>query len=468
MDIEVYESCRYSSHSKCVDAQDQSKGVRMSSLLQSTVIRRVLSNTSWLASEKVLTMSVSLVLSIFLARSLGPETWGRLNYLLAIVAMLGPFTSLGLNAIITREVIKAPEYVDKIIATALIYRLMGGIVGALICTLVCLQIGSTNEEILLISCLLFASLFGAGQVVEFWFQAEMLNKYVASMRFSIFLLFALIKVSAVIMNVPFWQLIMIFAAELLLTGLGYVYLYVQKNQRLNFAKIDFHYGWNLLRQSMWLVLSGLAAVLYLKVDQIMLANMVSNEAVGIYSVAVKLSEVWFFFPAAFAASIFPVLLNARNTDQLRYQRDLQISCDALLGSALIVILTVTVLAPFLVPLLFGDQYIDSASVLTIHIWGSVFVFMRALASKWIISESLLPYSLWSHGLGAVINIALNLVMIPMFGIWGAAWATVISYFFSGYLCFWFFAKTKPMARVMTRSILFPFNWHKSFRTLSKR
>jgi len=435
-------------------------------LLQTAIVRQVLSNTSWLASEKILSMFVALALSIFLARSLGPETWGRLNYLLAIVAMLGPFTSLGLNAIVTREIVKEPASVDKIVATALVYRVIGGVFGAVICAAVyTLFIGDSATELWLIVGLLFASIFSAGQVIEFWFQAQMLNKYVASMRLAIFLLFAFIKVLAVMLAAEFWVLIAIFAAEIAVTGVGYVLLYIAKNQALKFRSIDFVYGWSLVKQSVWLVLSGLAAVLYLKVDQIMLASMLNNQAVGVYSVAVKLSEVWFFFPAAFAASVFPVLLKSQRSSEERYQRDLQISCDVLLGGALLVTLTVTLLAPFFVPLLFGKAYVDSASVLSIHIWGSVFVFMRALVSKWLVSESLLPYSLWSHGLGAVINVCLNVLMIPLYGVWGAAWATVIAYLFSGYVCFWLFAKTRPIAVVMTRSMLLPFNWHKSFRTI---
>ncbi len=431
---------------------------------KSPTIVRVFSNTSWLAGEKVVTMGVALVLSVFLARSLGPEIWGRLNYLLAVVALIGPFTSLGLNSIVTREIVNQPDQVDKIVTTAFVYRIIGSVVGVSLCALTYyLFIGDDSQELLLILALLISSIFGAGQVTEFWFQAQMLNKYVSALRLTVFLGFALLKVVLVSIGATFKMLILAFCAELVVSGLAYLCLYSFKNSPLRLAELDWQYGWRLLKQSLWLVLSGLAAVLYLKVDQIMLARMISNEAVGIYSVAVRLSEVWFFFPAAFAAAIFPVLLRSKAQSEARYLKQLQQSCDALLYSSLAVTLLVIFLAPFLIPFLFGDKYQDSAAVLAIHIWGGTFVFMRALVSKWLISESLLPYSLWSHGLGAIVNVGLNIFLIPKFGYFGAAWATLIAYFFSGYLCFWVFPKTRLIALIMSRSILLPLNWHKSYR-----
>jgi len=435
--------------------------------LRSPTVGRIFSNTSWLAGEKIVTMGVSLALSIFLARALGTEAWGRLNYLLAVVALIGPFTSLGLNSIVTREIVNQPTQVDKIVVTALVYRVLGSIAGATVCAFVYYSfIGEEAEEIALILALLVSSIFSASQVTEFWFQAQMLNKYVSSLRVTLFLFFALLKTLLVFNDASFEALIMAFCAELVITGCGYLFLYSAKNQSLRLSCLDWRYGWGLLRQSMWLVLSGLAAVLYLKIDQIMLSKLVSNEAVGIYSVAVKLSEVWFFFPAAFAAAIFPVLLRSKAQSESRYMRQLQVSCDALLYSSLLVAVMVIWLAPILVPLLFGSDYHASAAVLTIHIWGGTFVFMRALVSKWLISESLLQFSLWSHGVGALVNLVLNIILIPDYGYWGAAWATVIAYFFSGYLCFWVFPQTRMVARIMTRSILLPVNWHKSYRSNS--
>ena len=246
-------------------------------------------------------------------------------------------------------------------------------------------------------------------------------------------------------------------------GIGYIGLYYSRGGTLKFNLFDLGYGLRLVRQSFWLMLSTIASVIYLKIDQVMLASMKSDAAVGIYAVAVRLSEVWFFFPTAFAVAVFPVLLKTRKSVQNRYQQQLQIVCDVLLYSAIALTFCIVIVAPYFVNFLFGEAYSDSASVLSIHVLGLAFVFMRALVSKWLIAESLMRFSLWSEGLGAIINVALNIALIPTYSYWGAAWATVISYLFSCYLSFWLFKETRPIAKVMTRSIFLPFNWHKPYR-----
>jgi len=437
---------------------------KLRKLAESSIVRKVFSNTGWLAIEKIIIMGVSLAVSVFLARSLGPAGWGKLNYLLALVTLLGPFTSLGLNAIVTRELVNSPDEIDKIMITTIVLRLLSGIVGVVLCVMAAsLLIGGELKELLLLVMLLLSSLFNSGKVVEFWFQARMENKYVSIYRVLLRLFFAIAKVLAVLLSDEFWVLVLVFALELAFLGLGYLVLFLSRGGVLNLRALDFSYGFGLVRQSFWLILSTMASVIYLKVDQIMLEKMQGDAAVGIYAVAVRLSEVWFFFPVAFAAAMFPVLLKLRSNERARYQQQLQITCDLLLYSSLVVTAAVIFVAPWFVVAVFGAEYVDSASVLSIHILGLSLVFMRALVSKWLIAESLLRYSLWSDGLGAITNVLLNLILIPMYGYWGAAWATVFSYLVSCYLCFWVFTETRPIAVVMSRSILLPINWHKSFR-----
>ena len=105
--------------------------------------------------------------------------------------------------------------------------------------------------------------------------------------------------------------------------------------------------------------------------------------------------------------------------------------------------------------LYGSQYERAGAILTIHIWAGVFVFMRALFSKWIIMEKLLLFSLVSQGSGAVLNVVLNLLLINRFGGLGAAIATLVSYAGASYLVLFFCPRVWPVARMMTKSILLP-------------
>lgn len=436
--------------------------------VHSSIVRKVASNTSWLAGEKMLIMLISLLVSIYLARELGPENWGYISYLLALVALLTPFSSLGLNAVVTRELVNSPHLESRIMVTTLLFRVVGGLIGMLLCLVaVIFLLGEESGRSLgLILALLVSGVFNAGRVVEFWFQSRMENRYVSMLRISLRLFFAVAKVIAVAVHSPMWLVVLIFAFELAFIGLGYVMLFLVRGGKLPLGAFNFSYGWRLLKHSFWLILSAMAAVIYLKIDQVMLAKMQGDASVGIYSVAVQLSEVWFFFPTAFAAAVFPVLLKTRNVDRVRYEQQLQTICDLLLLAGLLLSLAVIVVSPWFIKLVYGTAYSDSAAVLSIHIFGAVLVFMRALVSKWLIAEHLLKYSFWSEGGGAIVNVGLNLLLIPKYGYFGAAIATIVAYFFSCYACFWAFGKTRPVAKIMTRSLLFPFNWHRPLRVWS--
>jgi O-antigen/teichoic acid export membrane protein len=105
----------------------------------------------------------------------------------------------------------------------------------------------------------------------------------------------------------------------------------------------------------------------------MLGQMVGRESVGVYAVAVRVSEVWCFFATATVISVFPSLLSLRQKDLGKYYSRLQTICDLLLVSALMVAICVTLLAPLVIPVLFGEAYRESALLLSIHVWSGVFV-----------------------------------------------------------------------------------------------
>lgn len=435
------------------------------------MIRAALKNSSWLMSEKVFTMGLNLIVTIVLARVLGPYLFGELNYVLALVAIVTPLTALGLNALVIRELVDNPERETTVMTTAAAYRLMGATLGllGLITWALISDLGFDERlSLVIIGC---TATLQAFQVVEYFFQAKVNAHYIVKMRSLVVFSAGFLKLACVFIYPSLIAIATIYALEYLAWGVGYIVLYRMKGEAkgFNLAKIDWQYGLRLLKQSFWLVLSGLAAVLYLKVDQVMLGELVSKDAVGTYAVAVRLSEVWYFFATAIAASFFSSLLKLKSADDNAYRRSLQQLCDGLFTSAVLIAVIVALLASTIVPLLFGADYAISGTILAIHIWAGVFVFMRELASKWLIAERLLKFSLVSHGAGALLNVILNLILIPKWQGEGAAVATVISYAMAGYFVFWFSAKTRLMAKIMTRSLFLPLTlWARYWGVLKKR
>ncbi len=417
------------------------------------MIRAALQNSSWLISEKVVALIANLLVAIVLARVLGTEVFGHLNYILALVALVAPLTAMGMHVLVMRELVEAPEREIEIMSTAAAYRSVGAVVGFLGLLLWAFLSPMSLMERLSLVLIGSAAMLQAFQVVEYFFQAQVSARHVVKMRACVIVTAAVAKLIVVYYHPSLLALAMIYALEYLAWGLGYVLLYHKRGSGFRWRAINWHYGRQLFKQAVWLILSGVAAVLYLKIDQVMLGVMVSKSEVGIYAVAVRLSEVWYFFAIAIVTSFFAGLLKLKQTHTETYQRRLQQLCDGLLITALALAVVVTLLADAVVPWLFGNEYGPAAPILMIHIWASLFVFMRALASKWLIAERLLVFSLVSHGLGATLNIIANLVLIPSLQGEGAAWATLLSYASAAYFAFWLSASTRPLAWVMTRSLL---------------
>ncbi len=426
--------------------------------------KKALKNTAWLFSEKIITLAITFLINIFLARYLAPEQFGQYNFIVSFLALLTPFTSLGLNALVTREIVNGRSQYE-VLSTSFLLRLMGGGIGTTL-AIVSIFIWQSSIELVDPKWLIVAAIVNissAFYVIEFYFHAEVASKYLVFVRVTTLAVSSIAKLVGIFLNSDLSFFIWVYFSELVVRGLLYVSSYLYYNKRfsevikLDYISWDKTYALSLLKQSKWLVLSGFMSVVYLKIDQLMIGQMVGATELGIYSVAARLSEVWYFFPLALTTSFFPRLLKARN-DQVKYNLQLEQLCGVLLWMAVVIAIAVSLLGTWLVPLAFGEPYAPATPILTIHIWAGCFIFMRALLSKWLIAEGLLKFSLFTHGIAAVINVVLNYVMIPKFGGEGAAIATLISYASASYFVLWLHPKTQIMAIIMTKSIFMPITY----------
>lgn len=192
----------------------------------------------------------------------------------------------------------------------------------------------------------------------------------------------------------------------------------------------------------------------MKIDQVMIKEFMGNADVGIYSAAVRLSEAWYFIPTIICSSLFPAIINARIKSRELYMSRLQRLYNLMVLLGVVIILPVLFLSDPLIYFLYGEEFNQSAAVLNIHILGSVFVFLGVANQKWFISENFQAYNIICLGLGMVTNIGLNVLLIPKYGILGAAYATLISQFVASVLAPLFFRKSRNSFYMMIRALFF--------------
>lgn len=414
-----------------------------------------LRNAAWLLLEKGLLLGSGFAFTIALTRYWSVTQLGEYQYLLALLALLLPFSNLGLNSLVSRELVTRSEHTNTIMGTAIVLRLLGALFGGGLFAILSFWLVSDELQPLFL-ILLVAQLTHALGVIDYYFEAKVQSRVSAIIRTGVGLSFMGIKLILVINGAGFYTVLMATLVEWLALGLMWLLVYRLYHSGLKQLCWCRAQAKSFLSRCGWLILSSMAAIIYLKIDQVMLGMLHSSSSVAFYSLASRLSEVWYLVPGIFVASFYPALIRAKTElEHDDYHTKLQRLCDYLCWSAIVIALVMTLIAPVLVPILFGDAYQTVIVILQVHIWAGVFIFMRALFSKWLLIEDIPKYSLVTHGSGAVINVLLNIVLIPSYGAVGAAWATLVSYAMASYLGLFLFPKTRCMARLMTQSMLLP-------------
>jgi PST family polysaccharide transporter len=208
---------------------------------------------------------------------------------------------------------------------------------------------------------------------------------------------------------------------------------------------------DLLQLGWPVIFSGLAIMVYMRLDVVMLKMMQGDFAVGIYAAATRVSEVWYFIPTAIVSSVSPAIMKAKNDPELFYRR-LRKLFSLMTLSAFVIGSIVALASRTIIHVLYSNGYSGAAPVLAIHVWASVFVFLGVAQSPWDISTNLLRLSLGRTVAGAVINIVLNFFLIPRFAAVGAAIATVVAYAVSAVFANALSAQTRPIFFMQVQSL----------------
>ncbi len=409
----------------------------------------IMQNNAYLIIEKSVTLAAGFLASVLLARYLGVEAFGLLSYVLAVSMILTPVSRMGLAGILTQEFVTNTTQRQVVLASALFIRVLAAIF--IIALLLLLHFSLKLWVPIVwygILAIAICQIFSAVRVTYFIFEADNHHGPIVSARVTAVLISLVMKLWGMYAQLAIDYFVMLLAVDILLLSLIPLFTYFKNYGPLAISSFSWECAKNLLRKSFWLLLSGIAAILYLKIDQLMIGSMLGNEQLGIYSVASRLSEVWYFLPATFATVLFPRLLSAIDSRRALVNSALFVTLISGVGIAFIMIM----IAHLLIPILFGVEYSDASEILIIQMLPLGFMFMREIISKCLLMDKLYSYSLYSHGLGLVINIALNLLLIPWYGILGAAIATVISYTVASYLCFALFSATRHLFHQINQSL----------------
>ena len=394
--------------------------------------RKYFANTSWLLGERGLRMAVSLFVGIYVARYLGPERFGLLSYALSFVGIFVALATLGLDEVVVRELIKTPEQREKILGTSFLLKLVGTL---LMWAAILVAIPLTENDLqtnILIIIIAFGTVFQAFNVIDLNFQAKVKSKYVVHAQFVQLIISSIVKIILVVNEAPLIWFASVYSLDVIVLAMGLVFAYLYNGDNIFSWKWSFETSKYLLHDSWPLILAGVVISVYMKIDQVMIKEMLGAKEVGLYAAAVKLSEAWYFIPMAIASSLFPAIINAKVYQKEVYYQRLQKLYDLMVWIAIAIALPTTFLSTLVVEFLYGKEYLGSSSVLIIHIWTAVFVFLGVASSKYLLAENFIKKTFYRTFIGALLNIIMNYYLIGIIGIQGAAISTLVSHFFAAY------------------------------------
>lgn len=409
--------------------------------LRHFISKRYFTNLSWLALEKLIRMSMQLVVGILVARHLGPGLFGMLSYALSIVAVISPIATLGLDSIVVRNLVNFPHEKDALLGTAFWLKFLAAFL-LFIVLAIFYWISSANEERLLVFIIASGLIFQSFCVIDFYFQSLVLSKYVVRVQVIQVFISSGLKLMLIGFNMPIvWFAIVAFTDMVVLAvGLAVLYLYVDKSIGWRFSS---DIAKSLVRDSWPLMFSSIVISIYMKIDQIMVRSILGVDDVGYYAAAVRICETPYFLPMIICSSIFPLIIEARIKDVKDYNKRFEQLYCLMIWLALIITIPAVFSSKWLIEILFGSEFAPAADVMDVYFWANVFVFIGVASGRWYIIENLQRIRMLNTAVGAMVNVILNLFLIPQFGIEGAAWASIISFSVAAFFMDALYIRTRP-------------------------
>ena len=414
---------------------------------------KYLKNTGWLFLARVGSLGIKILAGIAVANYLGKEANGMLNYPLVFVTFFLAAAALGLDGFVTRELLSEPGKKNKLLGTAFRMRFLAGLVIIPLSYLSYTLLKGSGGNVPT-SYILIASCIGLTQslnIIDSYFQSKVQGKYVMMVQVIGNLVSAGIKLGLIFISAPLLWFVWTLLADTLLLGLGYLIAYKVKGNLISEWKYEGSLAKNLLKHSWPLAFSAILVTIYMKIGQLMVESFLGVGALGVYSTVVNWSESWYFIPVAIVTSIFPAIMNARRDDPKRYHKRLGDMYDLMVLMSLGIAIVMSFASTYIYRYFYAPEFAEGAKILSIHIWAGVFVFLGSASGQYLIAEGYTQYSMYRTAAGAVVNVVLGFLWIPLYGLQGAAFATLIAYFSATFFIL-IFPETRKQGINMLKSL----------------
>lgn len=407
-------------------------------------------NTGWIVFAQIYQMAIQLIIGVISARYLGPSNYGTINYAASYISFFTIACALGLEGIVVKEMVADREKEGVVLGSSIAYRFTAGILSMFAVCLIVYAVNPGDQVLLVIAFLQsLALLFTAFHIIEMWYQSMMRSKVASIVKCVSYTVMSVYKVFLLVAGKSVEWFAFATSLDALLIAVFYLVCY--RKQGTHPLKIDRKVGNQLIKLSYHLIISSLMAVIYNQMDRLMIGKMLGQTEVGYYAAATTIAHMWMFIPQAFTNSARPLIMELKNRDEGLYHRRTFQLAGFLFWMGVVFAIFITMFSHYIVDTLYGVEYSAARGPLLINIWGMVFSCLSYPRSVWMICEDKQRYAkkilLW----GVVVNLILNSVLIPIIGINGAAFATLVTEMVSCLVAPMFYKDTRPFVISLIKS-----------------
>lgn len=399
-------------------------------------------NITWLFLGQSAVKAIAFFYTIFLARVLGVFDFGFYVFVLTSFTLISSLSDLGFNRYLVRDLARDRRRISKYLSNVLLLKV---ILNALLIVLVTTGLLIADRNILwtLLVILGLLSIFPSGVALTFdavftalekmhvsALTAVTLNLSIALLGL-VFIMFFNFSVAGAVIALFVGHLVYLATSLFFITRLGFL-------PRFSF---DFRFWRKSITSSLPYGILAVLGLIYLRIDAVMLTFLKGEESTGLYGAAFKFLDGVHFIPVVVVTALYPVMSRIQQTSIRKLKSFYQKAVGGLLIISVVIALLLFFLAPVLIKVFYGESYLPSVLSLRILSVTAIFTFIH-IPSVYLLfaNEKFLPEAIFLSLFGVILNVVLNLLLIPPFDLYGASISTVIAEAVSAILFFcliWF-------------------------------
>lgn len=382
-------------------------------------------NAGWIIGARIVQMVFSLLVSILSARLLGPSNYGLINYGITYTTFFMSLCTLGINSVIVKSFVDFPKEKGETLGTTIVLRLISSTLSIGIIILIsCFLDRGEMETVIIVGLCAICLIFQAFDTIAYYFQSLYQSKYSSLVSLIGYMVASIYKIGLLLLSMDLRWFALATSVDYIVIAVLLIYIYNRKGG----PKLSFSWkkGKALLSKSYHYILSGAMVAIYGQIDKLMLKQMMDQTAVGYYSIAVSISNIWVFVLAAIIDSMFPTILQLHKIDKKQFERKNRQLYGIVFYVSMCVSVVLTIVGRFAILILYGKSYLPSVGVLYVVTWYTAFSYLGQARNAWLVCENKQKYLKYMYVAAIIVNVILNYVMIPVWGAMGAGLASLIT------------------------------------------